>query len=112
MVIKLGTFFTLDELTVSQTAMRRGLDNMPPKEAQENLPLLVHHVLDPLRRAVNKPLVVTSGYRSEHLNRLVGGSPTSDHSFGRAADVHQPEMTTRELMRVVIAQKLPFDLND
>ncbi len=52
---------------------------------------------------------MTSGYRNEKINRLVGGSPTSDHCKGRAADVHQPEMSVRDLMRVVVAQKLPFD---
>jgi zinc D-Ala-D-Ala carboxypeptidase len=109
MIIKLGTYFTLDELTVSQTATRRGLDNTPPREAMGNLLALVHNVLDPLRIALGKPLVVTSGYRSEEINARVGGSPTSDHRFGRAADVHQPDMSVRALMRVVIAQKLPFD---
>ena len=63
MITKLGTFFTLDELTVSQTATRRGLDNTPRQEAQHNLLLLVHNVLDPLRLALNKPLVVTTGVR-------------------------------------------------
>ena len=109
MIIKLGTYFTLDELTVSQTAMRRGLDNTPPREAMECLFSLVHNVLDPLRIALGKPLGVTSGYRSEEINRLVGGSPTSDHRLGRAADVHQPEMSVRGLMRFVIARNLPFD---
>lgn len=109
MITKFGIFFTLDELTVSQTATRRGLDNTPPPEAQQNLLLLVHNVLDPLRLALGKPIVVTSGYRSEEINRLVGGSPTSDHRKGRATDIHQPEMSVRELMRKVIELRLPYD---
>lgn len=108
MIIKLGTFFTLDELTVSQTATRRGLDNTPPRAAMENLLALVHNVLDPLRIGLGKPIVVTSGYRSEEINRIVGGAPNSDHRQGNAADIHQPEMSVRELMRAVLNLKLPF----
>ena len=89
-------------MTVSQTAARRGLSNKPNDETIKNLGFLVAEVLDPLRLAVGKPLVVTSGYRSPEINRLIGGSPTSDHVKGRAADIHQPEMSVRDLMRLVI----------
>ena len=109
MAIKLGAYFTLEEMSVSQTAARRGLSNKPNDDTVKNLGFLVAEVLDPLRLAVGKPLVVTSGYRSPEINRLIGGSPTSDHVKGRAADIHQPEMSVRDLMRLVIHKNLPFD---
>lgn len=109
MAVKLGAYFTLEELCVSQTAARRGLSNKPSEEVVKNLGFLVIEVLDPLRIAVGKPLVVTSGYRSPEINRLIGGAPTSDHILGRAADVHQPEMRVRDLMRLVLHKNIPFD---
>ena len=79
--------FTISELLKSDTAIKRGLWNGAPKEAEENLRSLVEQVLDPLREAYGKPVYVNSGYRCPRLNRLVGGSPNSQHMRGEAADI-------------------------
>lgn len=80
-------YFTINELTNSQTAKQRGIDNTPPKEVVLNLVKLVNNVLDPLRERYGKPIKVTSGYRSEELNRSLKGAKTSHHLKGQAADI-------------------------
>ena len=79
--------FTISELLKSDTALKHGLWNGAPKEAEENLRSLVEQVLDPLREQYGKPIRVTSGYRCPKLNNLVGGAPNSQHMRGEAADI-------------------------
>lgn len=83
---RLSKHFTLYELTRSQTAFRRGIDNTPPPEAYLSLVALCEHVLEPLRDLIGGPINVSSGYRSPVLNSLVGGAPESQHVLGEAAD--------------------------
>ena len=80
-------YFTLKELTRSTTATAKGIDNTPTPEVEKNLTLLVENVLDPLREIYGKPITVNSGYRCPELNKSVGGSKTSDHVKGFAADI-------------------------
>lgn len=80
-------YFTLKELTSSTTATAKGIDNTPTPEVEKNLTLLVENVLDPLREIYGKPITVNSGYRCPELNKAVGGSKTSDHVKGFAADI-------------------------
>ena len=80
-------YFTIAELTKSETAERKGIHNIPLTEHKANLTTLVNKVLDPLREAYGKPIVVTSGYRSPMLNKAVGGVATSQHCQGEAADI-------------------------
>lgn len=80
-------YFTIAELTKSETAERKGISNIPLSEHKANLTTLVNKVIDPLREAYGKPIVVTSGYRSPMLNKAVGGVSTSQHCKGEAADI-------------------------
>ena len=84
--MKLSKDFTLDEFLISQTAERHGIDMTPGDEIIQNLSELVHVLLQPLRDFLGVPIVISSGYRPEALNKLIGGSPTSAHCNGRAAD--------------------------
>ena len=99
-------YFTISEMLKSNTAIKQRLWNGAPKEAEENLRALVDEVLDPLREAYGRPIRVNSGYRCPKLNRLVGGSPNSQHMRGEAADI-QPvsgnESDLDELARILIA---------
>ena len=79
--------FTLDALTRSATARRLGIDNTPTRQATANLERLVANLLDPLREAYGAPIYVNSGYRCPALNRAVGGSASSQHLTGEAADI-------------------------
>jgi hypothetical protein len=82
--------FSLLELTSSETAVRKGIDNTPTIEVINNLSLLCGNVLQPLRNWYAKPINITSGYRSPKLNKAIGGSTTSDHCKGHAADFTVP----------------------
>lgn len=101
--------FSLAELTISQHASRFGLNNQPNAKEKANLKRLCDEVLQPLRDFIKKPVVVTSGYRSQAVNRAIGGSSTSAHMYGLAADIHVPGMTTRQLMHTIKGLQLPFD---
>lgn len=79
--------FTLEELKNSPTAKRLGINNEPNKQQQENLQKLCQIVLQPIRDKYGKSIVVTSGFRSKLLNQRIGGSKTSDHCYGNAADI-------------------------
>lgn len=83
---RLSKNFTLRELTKSDTADRLGIANQPTPEHLENLKRLCEFVLQPTRDAIG-PIKVTSGYRGPELNTKIGGSKTSDHMTGCAADI-------------------------
>lgn len=79
--------FSYDELIASATAKRLGLDNTPTPEEKEKLRQLAEDILQPIRDAWKSPIVVTSGYRSEEVNKAVGGVKASQHRLGEAADI-------------------------
>lgn len=95
--MKLSNNFSLNELTKSQTAIRKGIDNTPTSNHVGNLRALCINVLQPVREAFDAPVVVSSGYRGEALNSAIGGSKTSDHCKGMAADIEIPGVDNLEL---------------
>lgn len=84
---KLSKNFSYDELTYSATANRLKIDNTPSAEIKEKLTTLAQTLLQPIRDAWRGAIVVTSGYRSQEVNKVVGGSKTSQHCKGEAADL-------------------------
>lgn len=80
-------YFTISELTKSNTAIIHHIDNSPSKTVVDNLEVLVNNCLDPIRERWGKPIRVTSGYRCPALNKKVNGSKTSHHLSGCAADI-------------------------
>lgn len=80
-------WFTIKELCKSSTAKKLNIDNTPSAEIKENLTVLIEECLDPIREAFGDPIMVTSGYRCQLLNVACGGSPTSEHKEGFAADI-------------------------
>ena len=84
--MKLTANFSLLELTKSQTAERKGIDNTPSAEHQENLRLLCEAVLQPVREHFGRVVTITSGYRSPELCTAIGSKITSQHARGEAAD--------------------------
>jgi zinc D-Ala-D-Ala carboxypeptidase len=95
--MKLTANFTLNELTQSETALRKGLDNAPTQDIISALQLLAVNVLQPIRDHYDKGVKVNSGYRSPEVNASVGGSKTSDHCKGQAADIEIPGVANAEL---------------
>lgn len=93
-------YFTLEELCATKT----GITNIPSWQAVENLKALVNNVLDPIREAWGKPIIVTSGFRSPEVNKAVGGARTSDHLCNRTSSAADITAGSSEL------NKLLFDL--
>jgi zinc D-Ala-D-Ala carboxypeptidase len=89
--------FYLSEFITSQTASRLNLDNTPSKTVIKNLKLLAEKILQPIRDAFDKPVIISSGYRSLAVNRAVGSTDKSQHVKGEAADFEIPSVDNYEL---------------
>lgn len=79
--------FSYDELIASTVAKRLGLDNTPNEQEKERLRQLAEDILQPIRDAWRSPIIVNSAYRSEEVNKAVGGVKNSQHRLGEAADI-------------------------
>lgn len=102
-------YFTIAELCKSETADRLGINNRCKVEHVKNLTALVDNVLDPLRTWYGKPIRVNSGFRCLALNKAVGGSNTSQHVAGQAADIDTGDRQQNKLLFDHIQKNLPFD---
>jgi zinc D-Ala-D-Ala carboxypeptidase len=89
--------FSLSELTKSETALRHDMDNTPGAAEVANLKLLAEKVLQPIRDHYAKGVHINSGFRHPDVNAKVGGSRTSDHCKGQAADIEIPGVPNAEL---------------
>ena len=78
--------FTLQELTYSDTAIRKGMNNEPNEEQINNLRLVCNNILEKVRAHFNLPVIISSGYRSAEVCEAVGSSSKSQHTKGQAAD--------------------------
>lgn len=112
--MNLTEHFTLEEMTSSATAKRLGILNSPSPQVIENLRALCINILEPLRKAWGAPIIVSSGYRSPKLNKVIGGAATSEHmaqGTGAAADIRtvsdSPE-ENKKLLKLLLSLKLPF----
>lgn len=103
-------YFTISELCRSVKASAIGIDNTPDELVQANLEALVENVLDPLREAWGKPIIVNSGYRSKELNAILpGASSTSQHMRGEAADITTGTREGNRWLFDYVKRHLPFD---
>ena len=80
-------YFSIKELTKSETATQKGIDNTPNAAQVKNLEALINNLLDPIREQWGAAIYVTSGFRSVALNKSVGGVSNSHHLGGYAADL-------------------------
>ena len=95
--MKLSANFQLSELTKSQTAERKGIPNNPSPGHIDNLKKLCMNILQPIRSEFDKPVIISSGYRSGELCIAIGSSLKSQHTEGKAADIEVPSMDNKEL---------------
>ena len=95
--MKLTENFSLNELTKSQTAERKGIDNTPGTEHQENLKSLFEMILQPIRDHFGQVVSVSSGYRSPELCVAIGSSTQSQHAKGEASDFEIFGVSNKEL---------------
>lgn len=103
-------YFTIAELSRSETARSAGIDNTPPSGVVMSLTALVEKLLDPIREAWGRPIQVNSGYRCLKLNTAVKGAATSQHLRGEAADITagSPALN-KQLFDLITASGLDFD---
>jgi zinc D-Ala-D-Ala carboxypeptidase len=88
--MNLSEHFTLEELTASDTALRKGIKNIPDEATTKNLTHLANE-LEKVRAILGKPMIITSGFRCLELNRHIGSNDTSQHVLGLAADFVCPD---------------------
>ena len=105
---QLSEHFKLSEFTQSGTARRHKVKNVPGPREVERLRFLCVKSLEPMRRRFGV-IRITSGFRCKKLNALVGGSPTSQHVLGEAADIHTGGRELSEKMFGFAKQNIPFD---
>ena len=99
---QLSTNFSLHELTKSETALRLDIDNTPGEAETESLRLLCEKVLQPVRDHFGKGVKVNSGFRAPATNQATGGSKSSDHVKGQAADIEIPGVANAELAQWIM----------
>ena len=100
--MKLTPNFTLSEMTKSDTALRLDMDNTPNAVQMENLKTLCEKILQPVRDHFGKGVKVNSGFRHPQVNAAVGGSKTSDHCKGMAADIEIPGVANGDLAQWIV----------
>lgn len=109
---QISEHFSFRELTRSESARRAGIENVPTAAEMDNIYYTAQQ-LEKIREYVGRGIIVTSCFRSERVNKLVGGSPTSAHRFGLAADCDAIGLTSlafaKELIKMRDAGKLVFD---
>jgi zinc D-Ala-D-Ala carboxypeptidase len=108
--MKLSEHFNLNEFTISQTATRKGIDNTPPEPVIERLRMLAA-TLERVRGLLgNSPIRISSGYRSQELNRAIGSSDNSAHVLGYAVDFTCPIFgTPKEVANEIAKSSIKFD---
>ena len=106
--MKLSANFELFELIKSQVAERKGIPNNPSPDQIDNLKSLCINILQPIRSEFDKPVIISSGFRSAELCIAIGSKPTSQHAEGKAADLEIPGVDNMELA-MWIKNNLNFD---
>lgn len=106
--MQLSEHFSLKELITSEIAERKGLENMPTGVELDNLVRLANK-LEEVRKALGKPIMINSAFRSIEVNEAVGGVKTSQHCLGCAADIRVPNMSPDEVVRAIIKSDIQYD---
>ena len=108
--MKLSAHFDLAEFTRSESAKRHGVSNQPTEEHLANIKILCEKVLEPIRMKIG-PINISSGYRSKVLNHYIGGSLSSQHCEGKAADIDMDDMSNATNVEIFnyIKDNLEFD---
>lgn len=106
--MNLSPNFTLEELTYSEIANRKGLDNSPTEEVKANLTRLARF-LEEVRRVLGRPILINSAYRSVKVNEAVGSKPTSQHCLGCAADIRVAGLTPDDIVKLILKSNIEYD---
>lgn len=108
--MNLTMHFTLEEMIHSDYAEKHDISNSPSQIIIDNLIMLCVLILEPLRTALNKPIIINSGYRCKELNKAVGGVPDSHHLKGLAADINFSSEAELKKMLFTLKDNTHLDL--
>ena len=101
--------FKLSELIYSETAILNNINNMPDVNSLDNLMDLILYCLQPIRELIKKPIIITSGFRSRKLNKILGGVNNSQHCFGMAADFKINGLKPKQIVEIILKSGIEFD---
>ena len=101
--------FKISELIKSDTAIKNNINNMPDINSLDNLLDLIFYCLQPIRDKIKKPMIITSGFRSNLVNKLVKGVSNSQHLKGQAADFIINGMTPTQIIEKIKTCNIDFD---
>ena len=103
--------FTMSELLKSDIAEKYNISNIPDKQSLDNMLTLIIECLQPIRNYINKPIIISSGYRSPRLNGhpLINGAQDSQHVFGQAVDFTIKGMTPKQIIEKIVASGVEYD---
>ena len=108
-------YFSIAEFFESDVAEKHQVENIPDdaqlSQVLGNIRALALNVLDPLRARIGRSIIITSGYRSQRVNELVGGSKTSQHLSGKAADIHVQGYTPQQMEMVYRTIQMYYDFD-
>lgn len=110
--MKISEHLDLSELVRSESAKRKGIDNMPSPDIIDNLKKLAENIFEPIRNNFRVPIIISSGFRSAKLNQSIGGALISQHTKGEAIDIDMdgtPNGVTNAMVFNYIKDKLDFD---
>lgn len=108
--MNLTMHFTLEEMIHSDYAENHDISNSPSKIIIDNLIMLCVLILEPLRTALDKPIIINSGFRCKELNKAVGGVPNSHHLQGLAADINFSSEAELKKMLYILKDNTHLDL--
>lgn len=101
--------FKISELIYSETAVKNNINNMPDINSLDNMLELIVYCLQPIRDKLQKPMVITSGYRNPQVNKLVGGVSNSAHLYGQAVDFTVSGMTPAQVVDFIKKSGVEYD---
>jgi len=105
----MGLNFKMSELIHSDIAIQNNINNMPDINSLDNMLNLIFHVLQPIRNIIQKPMIITSGYRNQQVNFLAGGAFNSQHKEGKAADFINKGMSPKEIIDIIKNSNIEYD---
>ena len=101
--------FKISELIHSDTAVKNNINNMPDINSLDFMLDLICNCLQPIREKLNRPMIITSGFRNSQVNKLVGGVSTSQHTKGQAVDFIVSGMTPAQIIEKIKSYGVEYD---
>lgn len=101
--------FKISELIYSKIATQKNISNMPDINSLDCMLDLIVNCLQPIRNLLNKPMIITSGYRNDKVNKLVNGANNSQHKKGQAVDFVVKGMKPSEIIEIIRKSNVEFD---